>query len=154
MGGWNTNDISGGYDTGLWKDIRKEWFTFSQNSTSSLGNGQRLRFWNDPWCGGTALCNAFPTLFNLVVHKDARVAKVWDSSRVDGGWSPVFQRPFNDWEMEEVERFLLFLQNKKIRPLQEDRLILKETSPDGFAVRLMYRKLMHSLPIDFPWHSI
>ena len=53
-----------------------------------------------------------------------------------------------------VERFLLFLQNRKIRPFQEDRLILKETRPDGFSVRLMYRKLMHSLPTDFPWHSI
>ena len=153
-GGWNTNDIRGGYGTGLWKDIRKEWLTFSQNSTSSLGNGRRLRFWKDPWCSGTALCNAFPTLFNLEAHKDARVADVWDSSRDDGGWSSVFQRPFNDWEMEEVERFLHFLQNRKIRPFQEDRLILKETRPDGFLVRLMYRKVMHSLPTDFPWHSI
>ena len=100
------------------------------------------------------MCNAFPTLFNLVVHKDARVAEVWDSSREDGGWSPVFLRPFNDWEMDEVERFLLFLQNRKIRPFQEDRLILKETRPDGFSVRLMYRKLMNSLPTDFPWRSI
>ena len=153
-GGWNTNDIRGGYDTRLWKDIRKEWLTFSQNSTSSLGNCRRLRFWKDPWCGGTALCNAFPTLFNLVAHKDTRVVEVWDFSRDDGGWSPVFQRPFNDWEMDEVERFLLFLQNRKIRPFQEDPLILKETRPDGFSVRLMYRKLMHSLPTDFPWHSI
>ena len=23
-GGWNTSDIRGGYDIGLWKDIRKE----------------------------------------------------------------------------------------------------------------------------------
>ena len=153
-GGWNSNDIRGGYGTGLWKDISKEWITFSQNATSSLGNGRRLRFWKDPWCGGTALCNAFPTLFNLVAHKDARVAEVWDSSRVDGGWSPVFERPFNDWEMEEVERFLLILHNKKIRPSQEDCLILKETRPDGFAVKLMYRKLMHSPPTDFLWHSI
>ena len=84
------------------------------------------------------MCNAFPTLFNLVAHKDARVAEVWDSSRVDGGWSPVFQRPFNDWEMKEVEKFLLVLHNKKIRPSQEDCLILKETRPNGFAVRLMY----------------
>ena len=91
---------------------------------------------------------------NLVAHKDARVAEVWDSSREDGGWSPVFLRPFNDWEMDEVESFLLFLQNRKIRPFQEDRLILKETKPDGFLVRLMCRKLMHSLPIDFPWRSI
>ena len=56
--------------------------------------------------------------------------------------------------MDEVERFLLFLQNRKIRPFQEDCLILKETRPDGFSVRLMYRKLMHYLSIDFPWRSI
>ena len=56
--------------------------------------------------------------------------------------------------MEEVERFLHFLHNKKIRPFQEDRLLLKETMTDGFLVRLMYRKLMHSLPTDFPCRSI
>ena len=82
------------------------------------------------------------------------MAEVWDSSRVNGGWSPIFERPFNDWEMEEVERFLLVLHNKKIRPAQEDSLILKESRPDGFAVKLMYRKLMHFPPSDFPWHSI
>ena len=153
-GGWNTNDMREGYGTGLWKDISKEWITFYQNSNSCLGNGRRLRFWKDPWCGGTALCNAFPTLFNLAALKDASVAEVWDSTRGDGGWSPVFQRPFNDWEMEEVERFLLVLQNKKIKPFQEDCLTLKETRPDGFAVSLMYQILMQSLPSDFPWQSI
>ena len=153
-GGWNTRDIRGGYGSGLWKDIRKEWITFSQNPTSSLGNGRRLGFWKDPWCGETVLGNAFPTLFNLAVHKDARVADVWDSSRENGGWSPVFLRPFNDWEVEEVEMFFHFLRNKKIRSVQEDRLVLKETMTDGFSVRHMYRKLMHSLPTDFPCRSI
>ena len=43
-GGWNTSDIRGGYSTSLWKDIRKEWLTFSQNTTFSLGNGSRLGF--------------------------------------------------------------------------------------------------------------
>ena len=149
-GGWNTRDIRGGYGTGLWKDIRKEWFTFSQNSIASLGNGRRLGFWKDPWCNETVLCNEFPNLFNLAVHKDARVVDVWDSSREEGGWSPVFLRPFNDWEMEEVERFLHFLVNKKIRPYQEDRLLLKESRTSGFSVSLMYRKLRHSPPTIFP----
>ena len=90
------NRMSSWYGTGLWKDIRKEWLTFSQNSISSLGNGRRLGFWKDPWCNETVLCNEFPTLFNLVVHKDARVVDVWDSSREEGGWSPFFLRPFND----------------------------------------------------------
>ena len=153
VGGWNTRDIRGGYGTGLWKDIRKEGLTFSQNTTSSLGNGGRLGFWKDPWCGETVLCNAFPTLFNLAVHKDDRVADVWVSSREDGGWSSVFLRPFfffliskktnilkegkvpnstqevdernflrpfNDWEVEEVERFLHFLHftTRKLGPFK------------------------------------
>ena len=42
------------------------------------------------------MCNAFPTLFNLVAHKDARVADVCDSSGEEGVWSLVFLRPFND----------------------------------------------------------
>ena len=154
VGGWNTRDIRGGYDTGLWKDIRKEWLTLSQNTISSLGNGRRLGFWKDSWCNETVLCNEFPTLFNFAVHKDARVVDVWDSSREEGGWTPVFLRPFNDWEMEEVERFLHFLVNKKVRPFQEDRLLLKESKINGFSVSLMYRKLRYSLPTDFPWRSI
>ena len=153
-GGWITRDIRGGYGTGLWKDISKEWLTFFQNSIASLGNGRRLGFWKDPWCNDTVLCNEFPTLFTLAVHKDARVIDVWDSSREEGGWYPVFLRPFNDWEMEEVERFLHFLVNKKIKPYQEDRLLLKEARSFGFSVSLMYRKLRYSPPIDFPWRSI
>ena len=33
-GGWSTSNIRGGYGTGLWKDIRKEWLTLSQNTFS------------------------------------------------------------------------------------------------------------------------
>ena len=61
-----------------------------------LRKWKEVAFLEGPWCGETAVSNAFPTLFNLVVHKDARVADVWDSSREDGGWSPVFLRHFND----------------------------------------------------------
>ena len=103
------------------------------------------------------LCNAFPALFNLTAHKDVRVADVWDSAREDESWSLVFLRPFNDWGVEEVERFLHFLHilhNKKIRLFQEDRLLLKETMTNGFSVRHMYRKLRYSLLTDFPWRSI
>ena len=94
--GWNTGDIRGGYGTGLWKDIRKDWHTLSQNAVFSLGDGKRLRFWKDIWCGEVALSNAFPNLFNKAVYKEAMVADVWDFSRVEGGWSPVFVRNFND----------------------------------------------------------
>ena len=38
---------------------------------------------------------AFPTLFGLVVQKEALIREVWDNSR-EGGWIPCFSGPFND----------------------------------------------------------
>ena len=74
--GWTTSDIRGGFGTGLWKDIRKNWSTLSQNAIFSLGDGRRLCFWKDIWCNEVALSITFPTLFNLTAHKDAEVADV------------------------------------------------------------------------------
>ena len=114
VGGWITCDIRGGYDTGLWKDIRKGWHTLSQNAVFSLGDGRRLQFWKDIWCGEVILSYGFPNPFNMAAHKEVLVVDIWDFSRAEGGWSPVFVRDFNDWEMEEVERFLHILYRRKI----------------------------------------
>ena len=32
----------------------------------------------------------------------------------DGGWNLCFSKPFNDWEMDCVERFLACLQRQRI----------------------------------------
>ena len=74
--------------------------------------------------------------------------------RAEGGQSSVFVRDFNDWEMEEVERLLQFLHKSKIRPYQEDRLLVKGAKGHNFSVRIMYRQLDHSPPIAFPFRSI
>ena len=76
VGGWIIGDIRGGYDTGLWKDIRKGWHTLSQNAVFSLGDGRRLRFWKDIWCGEVILSNAFPNPFNMAAHKEVLVVDV------------------------------------------------------------------------------
>ena len=101
----------------LFTDKKKN--TLSQNAVFSLGDGRRLRFWKDIWCGEVILSNAFPNPFNMVAHKEVLVVDVWDFSRAEGGWSLVFVRDFNDWEMEEVERFLHILYRRKISYYQE-----------------------------------
>ena len=90
----------------------------------------------------------------MAVHKEAMVVDVWDFSRVGGGWSLVFVRDFNDWEMEVVERLLQLLHKRKIMSYQEDQLLLKGAKVVVFSTRLMYRKLVHSPPIAFPSLSI
>jgi hypothetical protein len=38
------------------------------------GDGIRISFWNDLWCGDTVLKVAFPVLFGIACAKDALVA--------------------------------------------------------------------------------
>ena len=85
-------------------------------------------------------------MFNMAVHKKVLVADVWDFSRAEGGWSLVFVRDFNDWEMEEVERFLQILYRRKIMSHQEDQLLLKGAKEAVFSTRLIYKKMVQPHP--------
>ena len=78
----------GSYSTNLWKEIRNEWETLLPRVGYVVGNGRRVQFWKDAWCGETAFYSMFPSLFSLVVHKEASVANVWDSSRELRGGPP------------------------------------------------------------------
>ena len=39
---------------------------------------------------------------------------MWSATEGGGSWSPFFSRPFNDWEVDEVYRFLLSLNGKSV----------------------------------------
>ena len=56
----------------------------------------------------------------------------------EGGWSPRFSRPFNDWEVEEVERFLLAIHGKRMVTNVEDRVLWKETKDGKFSIKSLY----------------
>ena len=60
---------------------------------------------------------------------------VWEAMGEDGGWSPCFFRPFNDWRVEEVQRFLHAIQVKRGHPNQEDLMLSKETKDERFSVK-------------------
>ena len=96
---------------------------FFQNAVFSLGDGRRVNFWKDAWCGEDALCSVYPSFFNLAMHKEATVADMWDRSRGEGGWSPTFLRSVDDWEIEEVERFLPTHQKQNFSSSGEDKLL-------------------------------
>ena len=43
-----------------------------------ISDGSRVSFWKDIWCGEEALCLAYPTMFSLVVRKEALIREVRD----------------------------------------------------------------------------
>ena len=93
-----------------------------------------VKFWKDIWCGDEPLCVSFPSLFALAVFKDAWVKDVWRCNEGGGSWSPLFSRPFNDWELDEVCRFFVALIGKRVQQTVDDRVIWRETKCGKFSV--------------------
>ena len=55
-------------------------------------------------------------------YKEAWIEEMWDHSGGEGVWSLRFSRPFNDWEVEEVEeveRLLVIIQGRRLNPLRK-----------------------------------
>ncbi|RVW93340.1 putative ribonuclease H protein [Vitis vinifera] len=100
------------------------------------------------------LCEAFPSLFDLAGSKDVWVADYWDPMGEEGGWTPHFLRPFNDWEVEEVERLLSSIQGKRLDADGEDRMLWKETKNEIFTVKSLCKSLVHSCAVSFPCNII
>ncbi|RVW30293.1 Transposon TX1 uncharacterized 149 kDa protein [Vitis vinifera] len=72
----------------------------------------------------------------------------------EGGWTPLFLRPFNDWEVEEVERLLSSIQDKRLDADGEDRMLWKGTKNEIFTVKSLYKSLDHSCAVSFPGNII
>ncbi|RVW36960.1 hypothetical protein CK203_094909 [Vitis vinifera] len=72
-----------------------------------------------------------------------------DPMREVGGWTPLFLRPFNDWEVEEVERLLSSIQGKRLDADGEDRMLWRGTKNEIFTVKSLYKSLDHSYAVSF-----
>ena len=81
---------------GLWKDIRREAQRLKQDYKLMFGDGGRIRFWEDKWCGKFPLCDQFPMLHAMAASKGVKVGEVRDTTRGEGGWNLRFICPFND----------------------------------------------------------
>ena len=115
-GGWFSNTPRGNYGVGLWKDICKEVIQIRQNCSIEMGNGCKVKFWEDVWCGEAPLCSFFPSLYEVASSKGDKVVDLWEVTGTGGGWNFRFERHFNDWELEEAQRFICTVSTKSLSP--------------------------------------
>lgn len=74
-GGWCFQVVNGPTGVGVWKHIIQGWEIFARNIEFLLGDGSRVKFWSDRWCGNIALMNLFPSVFQLAREKEVLVAE-------------------------------------------------------------------------------
>ncbi|RVW61463.1 putative ribonuclease H protein [Vitis vinifera] len=148
-GGWRSCEIREAYGVGLWKAINKVGQFVTPFFGYEVGDGKNVRFWKDKWCGTSPLSEAFPSLFSIASSKEAWVNEVWTAEGDRrGSWTPTFNRPFNDWELEEVGRLLRCLEGKMVRVDEEDRVRWVESKDGVFSVKSLYRAMQ---PVSSAW---
>ncbi|RVW90208.1 ADP-ribosylation factor-like protein 8c [Vitis vinifera] len=149
---WSSREVREAHGLGLWKGIRMNWELVSNRLVFIVGNGRRVRFWRDKWCGDSPLCSSFPSLFALTNDKEESVANVWDSLAEGGwgGWNPCFVRAFNDWEVEEASSFMERLHHSRVIEDVEDRVSWTETKSGKFSVKSLYLAIEAGGSARFP----
>ena len=73
---------------------------FSRFGGLGLGDGKRIRFWEDVWCSDRSVASLYPMLFQLVVSKEAMVLDYIEMRNGGIQWIPMFVRCTHDWELE------------------------------------------------------
>ena len=67
-----------------------------------VGNGSRVLFWQDLWCGELPPKTVFPALFNIAYAKEAWVEENMATVNSAIHWNVMFIRLVHEWEPEEV----------------------------------------------------
>jgi hypothetical protein len=153
-GGWCSKYCRGAYGVGLWKGIRKGWDRFSHSISFSVGNGARVQFWSDVWCGDSTLKGAFPDLFSIAADKEAAVADYLMIRNGNIHWEVTFERNLQDWEIESLTSFLDRIYSASINDSGIDQMCWQQDDKLGFTVKSYYKCLNASPPIQFPWKAI
>uniref|UniRef100_A0A2N9IB59 Uncharacterized protein n=1 Tax=Fagus sylvatica TaxID=28930 RepID=A0A2N9IB59_FAGSY len=112
---WCSNRVTTPHGVSLWKHIRAGWDVFSQHISYTVGDGARLRFWHDVWCGDRPLRSLFPSLFQLARAPEATVADLCHFQGMSCVWDVAFIRSVQDWELEMIDSFMTLLYSRQIR---------------------------------------
>ena len=125
-------------DSPFWKGILKVQIDFFSNGTFKIGNGQGTRFWEDTWLGDNPLSMQYPSLFNIVHHKNVLVADVLSYAPLNIEFRRALTgQKWTAWT-HLVERLMF------VSLTSEEDLFKWNLTPNGsFSVKSMYLQCMN-----------
>ena len=101
---------------------------FSKCIQYDVGDGTRVKFWDDVWCGDCPLKEAFLDLYNISRSRDASVSEVMRCANGRISWDMQFHCLVNDQESQSLDSFLVLIYSTKVRGVGLDKLCWKIAS--------------------------
>ncbi|KAJ9687316.1 hypothetical protein PVL29_015988 [Vitis rotundifolia] len=156
--GWDANMVVRWSHRCPWKDIAQVFQDFSLFVRLVVGNGERIRFWEDLWWGNQTLCSQFADLYRVTSVKNLSVSDVLGNS-YPLSWNFNFRRNLTDSEIELLQRLMLFLSSVHLSPSLADSRVWYLSSLGLFSVRSFFLALSKVsnpilfLPAKFLWSS-
>ena len=119
-----------------------------------IGDGSKVLFWLDCWCGSSSLAARYPELYRLSCSKEPSVADLMRFSNGVLHWEIQFCREVHNREMEAFRSFIHSIYSTPVRGIKEDKRYWLPCKRKGFTVSAYYHLLIGHNEHSFPWKSI
>ena len=123
-----------------------------------VGNGERIRFWEDLWWGNQTLCSQFADLYRVISVKNLTVSNVLGNSS-PLSWNFNFRRNLTDSEIDLLQILMSSLSFVLFSPSSSDSRAWSLSSLGLFSVKSFFLALSKVsnpilfLPTKFLWSS-
>lgn len=101
-----------------------------------IGNGNKVQFWNDIWCGLVFHKDKFPQIYAISSFKNGLMKDAVSPSSLHN-WNVTVTRNLHDWKIEECENLLHTLSHIHLKH-HDYRLRWKYKSNGCFTVSSFY----------------
>ncbi|RVX23043.1 LINE-1 retrotransposable element ORF2 protein [Vitis vinifera] len=156
--GWDVNNIVRWSHRCPWKAIALVYQEFSKFTRFVVGNGDRIRFWDDLWWGEQPLGVQYPRLLSVVTDKNAPISSILGYTR-PFSWNFTFRRNLSDSEIEYLEGLMRSFDRLHISSSVPDKRSWS-LSPSGlFTVKSFFLTLSQYsesppiFPTKFVWNA-
>ncbi|KAL9671726.1 hypothetical protein QQ045_009297 [Rhodiola kirilowii] len=129
-----------------WKDILRVvkgssevGLAFREGLQVKLGNGSKLRFWDDTWLGDRPLKVTYDKLWSLASNKKAKVKEMGIWAEGNWLWQLKFRRSLYQWEEEKKEELMRSLCHLQLKGEEEDQMVWTHSADGRFKVNSLMR---------------
>jgi len=116
--------------------------------------GDKIRFWEDFWCGGGSLLSKYPRMFSLSLDQGKKVVEVggWEDS--EWRWRLRWRRVRFQWEEEQEEEMYQYISTIRFSKEVNDAQVWGGDALGEFLVRSVYGSLKQNLVWKGMWAAI